>query len=109
MRDNGGCEVGELNVSVDELIDASVSVENIANDIDGGVRAFAAEVDCLLSEWSGLSANQFEGSWVEWQDGASRVVEALRMSSGLLADGARSYASQDTATRETLGGIQGQL
>lgn len=94
--------MGDLRVSIDEVVDASTHATNVADDIDGGLKSFGSEVDAFLTEWVGLSSTAFDESWLEWQEGAGRVLAGLRKSAALLARSAGEYAHQEQANVEAL-------
>ena len=94
--------MGDLRVSINEVVDASTHATNVADDIDGGLKSFGSEVDTFLSEWVGLSSTAFDESWLEWREGADRVLAGLRQSAALLAQTAQEYAAQEQANIESL-------
>lgn len=94
--------MGDLRVSIDEVVDASTHATNVADDIDGRLKSFGSEVDAFLTEWVGLSSTAFDESWLEWREGAGRVLAGLRQSAELLSQTAREYAVQEQANVEVL-------
>lgn len=98
--DDGRGVMGELEVAVDQLTDASVSARTIADHIEEGVRRFATDVDGLLTTWQGLSASSFSEPWTEWKEGADIVVCGLRTTAHLLAESAHGYADRESVTTD---------
>ncbi len=50
----------------------------------------------LLAEgWDGKAAAGYDGSWIEWKQGADTVIAALDESAAKLAETANLYEAQD--------------
>ncbi len=95
--------MGQLGVSVEQLVDSSIETSNIADNIENGLRNFSDEVDSLLTSWAGLSAARFRESWSEGQGGAETVVSGLRTTAELLPESAQGYAVQEPTTTDNIG------
>ncbi|WP_194835944.1 WXG100 family type VII secretion target [Nocardia sp. XZ_19_369] len=94
----------ELRVEVDRLRDAARFISDKARTIKDGVVQLDNTIgkELLTDGWRGKAASAYDESWVEWKQGADKVVAALEASAANLIDAAHRYEMRDFTNQDAI-------
>jgi early secretory antigenic target protein ESAT-6 len=87
--------VAGIQVTPEQLADASRNLTNGASTIDSTLAQLAAQVSPLGSEWVGQAQQRFESLWSEWQTAAKQLHEALTGIAQLTQQASVTYADTE--------------
>jgi 6 kDa early secretory antigenic target len=90
-------EMANITVTPEQLTQISGQLNTGAANIDGLLQQLGAAVQPLQGDWAGTAQQRFEALWLEWQNGAKQVHEALTGISQLTAQAAQNYESTEAS------------
>ncbi|WP_378732843.1 WXG100 family type VII secretion target [Nocardia brasiliensis] len=89
----------------DHISDAGRYVQLTAQSLIDGLRSGSAEVNGLMSSWSGTAANAYAQAWEETHTAALAVFESLADMADLLGVVVDRSAATDTNTAVTVSSL----
>lgn len=95
--------MADLSVSTQELRDASTSLDTSTAALQDEISRMTTRISEMRSMWTGETSNRFEDRWVEWQQSADRLNQALGDISSFLKTAAQTYEDAEGTTSSALG------
>src|SRR4051812_35944550 len=92
-----------IRVTPEQLQSLSGRVSGGAGSIESELRALAATLAPLGSDWAGVAQTRFTALWADWQRNAQGLHQALTGISALLAQAGSSYADAERAIASSFG------
>jgi WXG100 family type VII secretion target len=95
--------MADLSVSTQELRNASTSLDQSTTSLQDEISRMTARISEMRSMWTGETSNRFEDRWIEWQQSADRLNQALSEISTFLKTAAQTYEDAEGSTSSALG------
>jgi WXG100 family type VII secretion target len=92
-----------IQVTSDDLLAVSASLQSGAGEIDSRLKSMATLVQNLIaSGWQGAASTQFGTLFTDWNSGAAQLNTALQGMSTLLSKAASIYAQTEQTITQSM-------
>ncbi|WP_162240385.1 WXG100 family type VII secretion target [Nocardia arizonensis] len=88
---------GDFGLVPEEVTDAGVFVQQVAESLVNGLNSLDADIANLMNGWRGTSADAFSAGWSETKQGADSILDALTTMAELLGVTSRVLEDHDKA------------
>ena len=88
---------------------ATASIRERLEQLEERRRSAEHSVDRVLATWRGDAADHFRGRWVEWNHGASSVIDQLSSAADALDEVRRDLTSTDHVCSRSTARLAGRL
>lgn len=88
-----------------EVTDAGQYVQQVAESLVEGLNSLDTEINAVLSNWRGTSADAFALGWAETKEGGADILDALAVIAQLLGVTSKTIAHADTTGASNFGSL----
>lgn len=93
----------DVSVDLVGMAQAREHMSNAAGAFRGHLSTASAEVQTLLSTWTGQAANRFGGAMQAWSDDVGVIIKALEHMVAAMSSNASTYHSSEQDAEAAVG------
>lgn len=96
--------MSQLQVTFQDLYDASSMLQRGSQDIDGQLSTMKSQLSPIHSTWQGAAKGEFDRLWDEWDRNAQALRSNLEGIAQLLNTAGQNYEEAETKNRQSFSG-----